>query len=163
MSEVSTKKEEILNIQMACDIIEIQNLLSTYAYSIDEKQFDHLDNVFTSDCKFHYVIEGGRSIVGEYPRMKDWIARTLGDFAITEHFIGLPRIRVDGDEAAASTMLFNPMLLSKEYSDQLFFVGGIYHDRLQRTSDGWRIYERREMGTWILDPPQGWRAPEIAA
>ena len=150
-----------MNIQQVCDVVEIQSLLSAYVYAIDAKNYDALDSVFTSDCVFEYIIENGRSVKGDYPRIKSWLAKTLADFPMTEHLIGLPRINVGDNVATASSMLFNPMQLGANHGDQLFFVGGVYHDKLIRTAQGWRISERKEQGSWIVNPPKGWTAPQI--
>lgn len=150
-----------MNMQMTCDLVEIQALISAYSYAIDAKQFDELDDVFTPDCEFEYVIEGGRSIRGDYQRIKPWLAKTLADFPVTAHLMGLPQIRVSGDQATAKTLLINPMQLSANHGSQLFFVGGTYADRLVRTSQGWRICERKETPSWVLNYPSGWEAPAI--
>lgn len=133
------------------DILAIQNLLATYAFALDEKDYDALDDVFTPDATFDYTATGG--VAGDWPKIKPWLAAALARFPVTQHLVGLPRIRLAGDRATCSTMLFNPMVLKRESGDIIFFVGGTYRDELVRTPKGWRITRRVETDPWIKDLP----------
>lgn len=145
--------------RVVSDIIEIQQLLATYVYAIDAKDFDTLDRVFTPDATFDYSVTGGE--IGDYATIKPWLAKALAPFPVTQHLIGLPLIRLDGDRATSRTMLFNPMQLAQPGGDHLFFVGATYVDDLVRTPDGWRITRRAEADPWVKDPPQNF-TPEKA-
>ena len=133
------------------DILAIQNLLAVYAFAIDEKDYDALDGVFTPDATFDYTATGG--VAGDWAAIKPWLAAALARFPTTQHLVGLPRIRLDGDRAKVATMLFNPMLLKHEGKDLIFFVGATYRDDLVRTAQGWRISRRIETDPWIKDLP----------
>lgn len=133
------------------DIVEIQQLLATYVYAIDAKDYDALDTVFIPGATVDYRAAGGAA--GEWPTMKAWLKSALAPFPLTQHLIGLPLIRLDGDRASARTMLFNPMRLARAEGDQLFFVGCTYVDDLVRTPAGWRIAKRVEQDFWAKDPP----------
>jgi 3-phenylpropionate/cinnamic acid dioxygenase small subunit len=133
------------------DILAIQNLLATYAFALDEKDYDALDDVFTPDAVFDYTATGG--IAGDWAKIKPWLKAALSRFPVTQHLVGLPRIRLAGDRATCATMLINPMLLKHEGSDLIFFVGGTYRDDLVRTAQGWRISRRVESDPWIKDLP----------
>jgi 3-phenylpropionate/cinnamic acid dioxygenase small subunit len=133
------------------DILAIQNLLATYAFGLDEKDFDALDQVFTPDASFDYTATGG--IAGDWSKIKPWLKAALARFPTTQHLVGLPRIRLNGDRATCATMLFNPMLLNHNGKDIIFFVGGTYRDELVRTAQGWRIHRRVESDPWIKDLP----------
>ncbi len=133
------------------DILAIQNLLAVYAFAIDEKDYDALDGVFTADATFDYTATGG--VAGDWTTIKPWLAAALSRFAVTQHLVGLPRIRLDGDRAKVATMLFNPMLLKHEGKDIIFFVGATYRDDLVRAKQGWRIMRRIETDPWIKDLP----------
>lgn len=133
------------------DIVEIQQLLATYVYAIDAKDYDALDAVFVPGATVDYRAAGGAA--GHWPTMKTWLKAALAPFPLTQHLIGLPLIRLDGDRASARTMLFNPMRFARPAGDQLFFVGCTYVDDLVRTRDGWRIAKRVEQDFWAKDPP----------
>ena len=64
-------------------------------------------------------------------------------------------IEIDGDEARASSRVMAWHWFHREDGDEhsqtdLLAIGG-YQDRLRRTPDGWRIYERRgvKFGTGV--------------
>lgn len=133
------------------DVLEIQNLLATYVFALDEKDYDALDGVFTPDATFDYTSTGG--VTGDWKTIKPWLAAALARFPTTQHLVGLPRIRLDGDRATCATMLFNPMLLKHEGKDLIFFVGATYRDDLVRTPNGWRIARRVETDPWVKDLP----------
>lgn len=139
-------------MRTAEDIIAIQQLLAAYVYAIDAKDYDALDAVFLPGATVDYRAAGGA--VGTWPDMKGWLERALAAFPLTQHLIGLPLVRLDGDRANARTMLFNPMQLARtQGGDKLFFVGCTYVDDLVRTPDGWRIARRVEADFWAKDPP----------
>ncbi|HEY0595779.1 nuclear transport factor 2 family protein [Sphingopyxis sp.] len=135
----------------AADIVEIQQLLAAYVFAIDAKDYDALDAVFMPDAEIDYRATGGAT--GNYVEIKPWLARALAHFSITQHLIGLPLIKLDGDRATARTMLFNPMQLSRPEGDHLFLLGCTYADELVRTEAGWRITKRVETDFWVKDPP----------
>lgn len=140
-----------MRLETACDIIEIQRLLATYVYAIDAKDYDRLDDVFTADATIDYSATGGAA--GNYSFIKPWLREALSPFPLTQHLIGLPLIDLDGDRARARTMLFNPMLKTREGGSDLFFIGASYVDELVRTPQGWRIASRKEADAWVKDAP----------
>ncbi|WP_257549356.1 nuclear transport factor 2 family protein [Sphingopyxis sp. DBS4] len=133
------------------DIIAIQQLLAAYVFAIDAKDYDALDAVFLPGATVDYRAAGGAT--GKWPTIKAWLEAALAPFSLTQHLIGLPLIRLDGDRASARTMLFNPMRPARSSNDALFFVGCTYLDDLVRTSDGWRIAKRVEQDFWAKDAP----------
>ncbi|MBS0315243.1 MAG: nuclear transport factor 2 family protein [Proteobacteria bacterium] len=149
-----------MELRALSDIVEIQQLLAAYVFAIDAKDFDALDRVFTPDATFDYSVTGGET--GDYAKIKPWLKKALAPFPVTQHLIGLPLIRLNGDTATARTMLFNPMQLGRPEGDHLFFVGATYVDDLVRTPEGWRIARRAEADPWVKDPPANF-TPETAA
>lgn len=143
----------------ATDIIEIQQLLAAYVFAIDAKDYDALDHIFIPDAEIDYRATGGAA--GSYAEIKPWLAKALAHFSYTQHLIGLPLIRLDGNTATARTMLFNPMQLSRPAGDHLFLLGCTYADELVRTAAGWRIAKRVETDFWVKDPPSDF-TPEPA-
>ena len=133
------------------DIIAIQQLLAAYAFAIDAKDYDALDAVFVPGATVDYRAAGGAA--GTWPTMKAWLKGALAPFPLTQHLIGLPLIRLDGDRATARTMLFNPMRLARPQGAEPFFVGCTYVDDLVRTAGGWRIAKRVEADFWAKDAP----------
>lgn len=130
-------------VEQIVDRIEIDDLLTRYATAIDTKQFDLLDDVFTPDAFVDYTSAGG--IDGAFPAVKAWLADVLPHFPAYQHLVGNRNVTLEGDQARAVSVFFNPMVMA---DGSTFFVGGEYHDRLLRTPDGWRIAERVEKTVW---------------
>jgi len=136
-----------MSAQEISDRFEIEDVLTRYAWSIDKREFDGLDDVFTPDASIDYSSSGG--IKGKFPEVKQWLATVLPYFPAYQHFVTNKDIRIDGDKATSRAEFYNPMMQAKEGgATSLFFVGGEYHDQLVRTADGWRIAERVEVSIW---------------
>ena len=131
----------VLSLQEISDRLEIQQLLVDYSTAIDQRRFDDLDAVFTSDAYIDYRVTGG--IDGHYPQVKAWLADVLPNFPAYSHMLGNFDLRIDGDTATARTICFNPMVFNAEQK-QIMFIGIWYEDVLVRTADGWRMTKRVE-------------------
>ncbi len=132
-----------LSIEEISDRIQINDLLVRYTVAIDTKDWNLLDTCFTEDARCDYTASGG--IAGPYPEVREWLAKALAPFSMTQHLIGNTVLELDGDSATARTMVHNPMGIPKEGSGlTLFVVGAYYNDKLVHTEDGWRIAERVE-------------------
>lgn len=152
----------MLSLQEMSDRLEIQDLFARYCHAIDSRDWDALDAVFTPDARIDYSEAGGAT--GDYPAIKAWLARALEPFPAYQHMVATSRIDIDGDEAAARTILFNPMVHRDEAGgQQVFFVGLWYRDRLVRTPAGWRIAERREEMAYTHNVPDMAPAPALDA
>lgn len=134
------------SLQAIADRLEIEELLARYAWALDDKRFDGLDAVFTPDAFLDYTATGGEK--GSYAEVKAWLAKVLPHFPTYQHYVTNKVIELDGDNATSRSALYNPMGMKKGDTTSFFFVGGEYHDKLVRTSDGWRITERIEKQTW---------------
>ena len=135
-----------ISTQDIADRLEIEDVLTRYAWSIDGGEFDGLDQVFTPDAFVDYTSAGG--IKGNYPEIKKWLSTVLPHFPAYQHFVTNKDIRIEGDTATSRAGFYNPMAQAKEGGLSFFFVGGEYHDKLVRTPDGWRIKERIEKTVW---------------
>ena len=133
--------------QDIADRLDIEDVLTRYAWSIDTASWDGLDEVFTPDAFIDYTSSGG--INGKYPEVKAWLESVLPHFPAYQHFVTNKDIRIDGDRATSRAEFYNPMAQQKEAGLSLFFVGGEYHDKLVRTPAGWRISERIEKSVWV--------------
>jgi 3-phenylpropionate/cinnamic acid dioxygenase small subunit len=136
----------MLSLQEMSDRLEIQDLLSRYSYAIDERNWDALDDVFTPDAVIDYSETGGAK--GSVAEIKAWLPVAMARFPRYQHMVATTRLDLDGDTARSRTILFNPMVYKvQDGSEQVFFIGLWYRDRLVRTAGGWRIAERyEEMG-----------------
>ncbi len=136
-----TKK--ILSLEEISDRIQINDLLIRYTIAIDTKDWALLDTCFTDGAVCDYRASGG--IAGPYPEVREWLARALAPFPMTQHLLGNSNVNLEGDFAKCRTMVYNPMGLPNGKGGlHIFTVGAYYHDRLVCGEDGWQILERRE-------------------
>jgi 3-phenylpropionate/cinnamic acid dioxygenase small subunit len=142
------------DLQALADRLEIEDVLTRYAWALDSKQFDELDGVFTPDAHLDYTSSGGEA--GAYPDVKAWLAKVLPHFPAYQHLVTNKHITIDGDRATSRSEFYNPMVMAKrDGTTSIFFVGGEYHDDLIRTPNGWRITNRVEKSIWTDgDVPQ---------
>ena len=135
------------DLQALADRLDIEDVLTRYAWALDSKQFDELDRVFTPDAHVDYTSSGGEA--GAYPDVKAWLAKVLPHFPAYQHLVTNKQITVDGDHATSRSEFYNPMVMAqRDGTTSIFFVGGEYHDQLVRTPDGWRITDRLEKSIW---------------
>jgi hypothetical protein len=141
------------DLQRLSDRLELQQLVTDYAYAIDERAFERLDQVFAPDAYIDYRAMGG--IDGPYPKVKAWLPQALKSFPGFMHFIGNLWFEIDGDEARGKIACFNPMVVpTPEGGSDTMFLGLWYHDRYRRTAAGWRIVERVEHKCYDFNMPE---------
>lgn len=149
-----------MNLQELSDQAELLQLVTRYAYAIDEREFDQLDQVFTADARIDYTAMGG--IAGDYPTVKAWLPTALQHFPGYQHFIGNTLFEVDGDQASGKIACFNPMVVpNADGGTDTMFLGLWYLDRYQRTALGWRIAERSERKSYEYNMPS-WMKKALA-
>ncbi len=146
------------NLQEMSDRFEIQDLLTAYCDAIDSRDWDALDNIFTSDAIVDYTAAGGAK--GNLSETKAYLERALKQFSSMQHMLGLPVIKITGDMATSRTIAFNPMSVEKDSQPHTFFVGIWYCDELTRTKAGWRITHRREELSYFHNMPADFTAAE---
>lgn len=145
----------MLSHQDLSDRAEIQDLLVSYCEAIDSRDWDALDDVFTKDAIIDYTEAGGAR--GSLPDIKLYLDKALAKFSGFQHMNGLPQIKINGDQATARTILFNPMIIDQNGAPHVFFVGLWYKDKLRRTQDGWRISERHEEASYFHNLPDSFK------
>jgi 3-phenylpropionate/cinnamic acid dioxygenase small subunit len=132
----------------------IIDLLATYALAVDTKDWDLYESVFAEDAVIDYTSSGG--VRGNRQEARKWVSEALEPFTMTQHLVTNHHIDLRGDTAGCRCDFFNPMGLPDRTGElKVFFVGGLYHDRLRRTAKGWLITERFEQMLWTKDLPRG--------
>ena len=84
----------MLSLQEISDRMEIEDVLNRYAYAIDERNFDDLDNVFTPDATIDYSQVGGDK--GDYTHIKAYLKTALANFQYYNHAISTTRMKIVG-------------------------------------------------------------------
>ncbi|MEM9704782.1 MAG: nuclear transport factor 2 family protein [Pseudomonadota bacterium] len=143
-------------LQEISDRLEIQDLITSYCYAIDNQDFDALDDVFTEDAHIDYTATGGSK--GSLPEIKVYLAQALKIFPGMQHFASNTILKLEKDTASGETMLFNPMVAERDGEQVVFFIGARYIDRFERTEKGWRISNRAESLSYTHNIPE-WFAP----
>jgi len=144
----------MLTHQEMSDRLELQDLLVDYCHAIDFRDWDALDDVFTSDAIIDYTELGGSR--GNLAETKAFLAQTMPMFESFQHMISTSKITITGDTAEGRTILHNPMVLpahGEGAKPHVFFCGLWYHDTFVRTPAGWRISGRHEEKSYTFNAP----------
>ena len=100
------------SLQAIVDRLAIEDLLTKYSWSIDTKQFDGLDDVFTADAHIDYTSSGG--VKGPFPEVKAWLSKVLPSFPAYQHLVTNKQVVIDGDAATCRAEFYNPMIMAGE-------------------------------------------------
>jgi len=133
-----------MDMQTLGDRLEINDLLTRYAHSVDSKDWALYRSVFTDDAFIDYESAGG--IKGNREAVADWLEKTMAGFPMTQHLISNIDVKIDGDRAAVRAMFYNPMGMP---SGKTFWCGGFYNHSLVRTADGWKSERLIEESSWF--------------
>lgn len=123
------------------DRLEISDLLVRYATAQDTRDWDLLASCFTEDATLDYDTSG----VFDRSHFVEHCQAGLAPMKATQHHVTNHVIAVDGDAARSTSYVLAQHVRA---DDVTFILGGIYHDDLVRTGDGWRIAARRFVTTW---------------
>lgn len=135
----------MLSLEEINDRIEIIDMLHRYAGAIDAGEWDVLDTVFTPDAPIDYSAMGGASL--PFGEMKPWLESMISHVPGRMHLISNIQVAFSSDRktATSTAYLMNAMVFSP---DNTTLIGGVYNDSLVRTTDGWRVRERRLDMVW---------------
>jgi 3-phenylpropionate/cinnamic acid dioxygenase small subunit len=162
LGENHEEADAMMSLQEMSDRLEIQDLFARYSFAIDDRNFDALDEVFTSDASIDYTETGGAR--GTVAQIKKWLPTAMERFPKFQHMVATTELKLEGDRAAARTILFNPMVhRADDGREQVFFIGLWYRDTLIRTAVGWRIAERYEEMAYSHNAPPMEPVPAIAS
>ncbi|MFC9432180.1 nuclear transport factor 2 family protein [Nocardia sp. NPDC057030] len=142
----------MLDIQEISDRLEIQELQVAYSTAVDSRDFDALDDVFVPDADIDLTPFG--AIAGKLPEIKTWLAESMAYLPASQHLLGNPEIRVDGDRATGRVMSYNAIAFPAEDGESpIALLGMWYIDDYVRTPQGWRIARRSQQRSWAQGLP----------
>lgn len=135
----------------AADFFAITQLLGAYVIAIDTRAPDLLTGCFTADATI--------DIGGGMPPMsvQDYIGMCRGSltmFDATHHQLGLPAVKIEGNEAYSRCYLIAQHVKMALAPKAFLTIGAWYDDELTRTASGWRIRKRRGTSVWADGNPQ---------
>ena len=139
-----------MDLQTLADRLEINDLLTTYATSVDDKDWTTYRNVFTPDAFIDYESAGG--VKGSVDEVVAWMEETMAGFPMTQHLVANVKVQLDGDTAKVRAMFYNPMQLPGVEGESA--TGGFYEHDMVRTPAGWRSRHLVEHPMWFVNPPQ---------
>jgi 3-phenylpropionate/cinnamic acid dioxygenase small subunit len=141
------------------DRTEIAELLHRYAWMVDRKQWQMIDEVFASGATVDYTSSGGQK--GGYRETLAWLARALEPWPLNLHFISNLTVALDGDRARTRCYFQAPMGRVNPDGTQHFMTNaGWYEDELVRTERGWRISARVCVQPILIGGlPEGYEIP----
>ena len=125
------------DFQAIADRVEIEALRGEYTDAVMMRDYDRVAQLFTPDGALRMPnvpvdlvgLEEIRAWGDRVPAFVDYLVQTTHP--------GM--IRLDGDTASGRAYL-QELIRLRDGSSQLNYA--IYHDRYQRTADGWRFTER---------------------
>jgi|SRR5690554_5778719 len=127
-----------LSLQEMSDRFEIQDLLVSYCYAVDDKDFDALDQYFTEDAVIDYSEMVG--VKGSLAEIKEFLRTSLEPIPMFQHAVMTTQYKFDDDNCETRTVCHNPMVISGDNGEpQAIFFGLWYLHKFKRTIDGWRI------------------------
>ena len=136
----------MLSLQELNDERDIKLVYCNYCDIIDDKDFDRLTEVFTTDAVQDY-----RSNLGPDGIMKGTAPLIAGahkhmgkgsNCGTTHHNVVNFRIQVSGDTAKAKVHYYAVHAGLGKHEGAIYSMWGEYVDDLIRTSAGWRVHNR---------------------
>ncbi|WP_241249926.1 nuclear transport factor 2 family protein [Rhodococcus sp. X156] len=121
------------------DHADVTAVVNRYAYALDDRDWDRLDQVFTEHAVARYghpsrpVIEGRVALV-------DSIKAMLGGCGHSQHLLATHVVTVDGDtaESTCKARVYHHGA-GERAALAPYECFGVYRHQLRRTAAGWRI------------------------
>ena len=138
-----------LTAEAAADVVAIQQVLYHYAYALDGRDYDALDDVFAADARLH--TSGGTLMSpADYKAM---CATELAKLDGTHHMVTNTSVTVDGDRANSRAYFQAQHVKRSLAPDSQFLMAGWVDDELERRAEGWRIIDRTWYSSWSTGNP----------
>jgi len=128
---------------------EIEQVLATYPIAIDTRRPELLDRCFAAQARLHLDGVGELDLDG----YKELCRTALPGLDATQHHLGLPAIRVEGERAFSRCYFVAQHVRNALAPRAALLVGGWYDDELARAAGAWRIARRRGTAVWYDGNP----------
>lgn len=125
------------------DYISIQNALSTYVIAVDTKTLTLFDQCFTPDARILIAGHGEFSVDEWRSQCENGLANLDG----TQHLLGMPTLRIDGDRAFMRTYFTSQHSNNALRPNPNCTIGGWYDCQLVKR-DHWRIISHTSTAVW---------------
>jgi ketosteroid isomerase-like protein len=145
------------DLEAITDRVEIETLRGEFTDAVMMNDHDRLASLFTPDGVVR-IPDGNIEAAGrEEIRALGERRQTLADYFVQTTHPGT--IRLDGDTASGRAYL-SELIRLRDGSSHLNYA--IYHDRYQRTGDGWKFTERVYEIRYLDTTPLAGTAPHAA-
>lgn len=139
---------QVLGAERVADRLAIGDLVTAYAYAIDDGDWVRWEALFLPDAHIDYTSAGG--IAGSPAELAAWMPEAMAVFTFTLHTTSTHEVRFLGDDDAAGRVhVFNRNGAIWEGRSEVVDVGAIYEDTYRRVDDGWRFARRVEHTAYI--------------
>jgi ketosteroid isomerase-like protein len=145
------------DLRAIADRVEIEALRGEFTDAVMMNDHDHLSSLFTPDGVVRIPLGNIEAVGREGIRALGERRQALADYFLQTTHPGM--IRLDGDTATGRAYLSELARLRDGSSGLNYFV---YHDRYQRTPDGWRFTERVAEFRYLDTSPLAGSAPNAA-
>ena len=128
---------------------EIEQVLATYSIAIDTRRPDLLERCFAPGAELH--LDGVGAL--DLEQYKERCRTALPALDATQHHLGVPAIRIEGDRASSRCYFVAQHVKNALAPRSALLIGGWYDDELARTAGAWRIARRRGSAVWYDGNP----------
>ena len=125
------------DLQAIADRVEIEALRGEFTDAVMMNDHDRLASLFTSDGAVRIPLGNIEAAGREQIRALGERRQALADYFVQTTHPGT--IQLDGDTATGRAYL-SELVRTRDGSSHLNYF--VYHDRYQRTPDGWKFIER---------------------
>ena len=123
--------------------LEIRNKLSLYAIRLDTKQFDRLDEIFTSDVVANYGFPGTVGTYHGLDALKHFLKSTLLPNYVTRHAISTIVIDFSDESTPSSTAyVTNDFFGQGNLTGQTVAIYATYRDQWTDDDGRWKLKNR---------------------
>ncbi|MGI5519123.1 nuclear transport factor 2 family protein [Streptomyces sp. CA-106131] len=129
------------------DRLDIEKAMRHYAVGLDERRWEEWDLAFTADGIIDFTPMGGKRETRD--QMRERLSKPDPTWLFAQHPLYNTIVTIHGDTATAFSHF--QMETGRRAEDGMVTRvcgGGSYEDALARTSEGWRITERRVFLKW---------------
>ena len=133
------------------DRFAIADLYDRQLAAAEAWDFAAYDTTFSVDAEIDLSDFGVE--IQRYPAYRKWLASLRPSMPQAQRISGGLRLELAGDVATSRVAVVCYVTLEQDGTRTLTTTGLFYHDRLERTRDGWRIVARREELSWRGNAP----------
>jgi ketosteroid isomerase-like protein len=145
------------NLQAIADRVEIEALRGEFTDAVMMNDHDRLASLFTPDGAVRIPLVNIDAVGREEIRALGERRQALADYFVQTTHPGT--IQLNGDTATGRAYLSEVFQLRDGGSHLSYFA---YHDRYQRTPDGWKFIERVAEFRYLDTTPLAGTAPDAA-